>query len=229
MTADVLTAREGQIAIVTLNRPDAMNAMDNSMRRNLMITLDDLARSTDIRAVVLTGAGKAFCSGSDLKGRSPADWDTTVRQLPPSSTGRGRPSPPLPSAHGGGRFRSRRSVVPNRETLHARKKTKCGGSSPQCTHMVRLRTGGVLSVSRYLRPIRVPGTRRCFRPSWPARPPTEIVATSALRTARFKPRKVASPAWAGPSALITLGQVEYLFCDKRQYELLGHRRDARQQ
>jgi 2-(1,2-epoxy-1,2-dihydrophenyl)acetyl-CoA isomerase len=76
---DVLTVRRGAVATVTLNRPDAMNAVDNSMRRNLMAALDDLARSTEVRAVVLTGAGKAFCSGADLKSAA-ANPDTSLRR-----------------------------------------------------------------------------------------------------------------------------------------------------
>ncbi len=58
--------REGQIAIVTLNRPDAGNALDF----RLMVEVDDAMRvvgeDTDVRAVVLTGAGKNFCTGVDL-------------------------------------------------------------------------------------------------------------------------------------------------------------------
>jgi 2-(1,2-epoxy-1,2-dihydrophenyl)acetyl-CoA isomerase len=79
MTNDVVTTREGRIAVVTLNRPEAMNAVDTSMRRNLMTALDELARSTEVRAVVLTGAGKAFCAGADLKSAA-ANPDTGLRR-----------------------------------------------------------------------------------------------------------------------------------------------------
>jgi 2-(1,2-epoxy-1,2-dihydrophenyl)acetyl-CoA isomerase len=58
--------REGQVAIVTLNRPDAGNALDF----RLMVEVDDAMRvvgeDADVRAVVLTGAGKNFCTGVDL-------------------------------------------------------------------------------------------------------------------------------------------------------------------
>jgi 2-(1,2-epoxy-1,2-dihydrophenyl)acetyl-CoA isomerase len=67
MTDDVLVSIADRVALVTLNRPDAMNAVDQGMRRNLLGAFGDLARSPDVRAVVLTGAGRAFCSGSDLK------------------------------------------------------------------------------------------------------------------------------------------------------------------
>jgi len=79
MTSDVVTTREGQVAVVTLNRPDAMNAIDTGMRRSLLGALDELARSTEIRTVVLTGAGKAFCSGADLKSAA-ANPDTSMRR-----------------------------------------------------------------------------------------------------------------------------------------------------
>jgi 2-(1,2-epoxy-1,2-dihydrophenyl)acetyl-CoA isomerase len=67
MASDVVTSHEGRVAVVTLNRPEAMNAIDAGMRKNLLASFDELARSADIRAVILTGAGKAFCSGADLK------------------------------------------------------------------------------------------------------------------------------------------------------------------
>jgi len=79
MTDDVVTTCEGRVATITLSRPDAMNAVDNSMRRNLNAALDEVARSAEVRAVVLTGAGKAFCSGADLKSAA-ANPDTSLRR-----------------------------------------------------------------------------------------------------------------------------------------------------
>lgn len=68
MASDVLLqAREGEVVILTLNRPEKRNAMTVPMLTALRDTFRALAGATDVRAVILTGAGKAFCSGLDLK------------------------------------------------------------------------------------------------------------------------------------------------------------------
>ena len=54
-------------AILTLNRPAAMNALSRQLRQELTSALDDLARDESIRVLILTGAGRAFCAGVDLK------------------------------------------------------------------------------------------------------------------------------------------------------------------
>ncbi|MFF0487964.1 enoyl-CoA hydratase [Nocardia sp. NPDC004068] len=57
-----------QIALVTLNRPDRMNAMAFDVMIPLRETLESVAADNDVRVVVLTGAGHGFCSGADLQG-----------------------------------------------------------------------------------------------------------------------------------------------------------------
>jgi 2-(1,2-epoxy-1,2-dihydrophenyl)acetyl-CoA isomerase len=79
MASDVLVTHLDRVATVTLNRPEAMNAVDLSMRRNLLAAFDELARAPELRAVVLTGAGKSFCAGSDLKSAA-ANPDSTPRR-----------------------------------------------------------------------------------------------------------------------------------------------------
>ena len=59
--------RTGAAARVVLNRPERMNAWSNALSRDLLEVLGDLAADDAVRAVMLTGAGKAFCSGADLK------------------------------------------------------------------------------------------------------------------------------------------------------------------
>ncbi len=59
--------RTGAAATIMLNRPQRMNAWSNAMSRDLLEVLRDVGADDDIRAVMLTGAGKAFCSGADLK------------------------------------------------------------------------------------------------------------------------------------------------------------------
>jgi enoyl-CoA hydratase len=63
--------RSEGIAIVTLNRPEAMNALDTQLLGRLQRVFRDL----DARVVVLTGAGRAFCTGADLKARAEMDGD----------------------------------------------------------------------------------------------------------------------------------------------------------
>jgi enoyl-CoA hydratase len=60
-------SRDG-IALVTLNRPERLNALTHAMVAELHGTLDEIARDRDCRVVVLTGAGRGFCAGLDLKG-----------------------------------------------------------------------------------------------------------------------------------------------------------------
>ncbi|MFI8851495.1 enoyl-CoA hydratase-related protein [Streptomyces sp. 891-h] len=55
------------LATVTLNRPDAMNALDNGTKTALRDTLQRAAADDGVRAVLLTGSGRAFCVGQDLK------------------------------------------------------------------------------------------------------------------------------------------------------------------
>jgi 2-(1,2-epoxy-1,2-dihydrophenyl)acetyl-CoA isomerase len=57
--------RDG-VATVTLNRPDAMNALDDELKTALRDTLAAAAQDPDVRAVLLTGSGRAFCAGQDL-------------------------------------------------------------------------------------------------------------------------------------------------------------------
>jgi enoyl-CoA hydratase/carnithine racemase len=59
------------VALVTLNRPP-VNALSREMRRQIVATFDEISEREDIRCAVLTGAGKVFCSGADLKDRPDA-------------------------------------------------------------------------------------------------------------------------------------------------------------
>jgi 2-(1,2-epoxy-1,2-dihydrophenyl)acetyl-CoA isomerase len=63
--AEVETRREGAVLTITLNRPDVLNAFNEEMHLGLTAALEE-ARSADVRAVVLTGAGRGFCVGQDL-------------------------------------------------------------------------------------------------------------------------------------------------------------------
>ena len=65
--ATVRVEREGAVATIVLDRPDAMNAQTAASRRELIGRLREAARDAEVRAVVLTGAGRAFCAGQDLR------------------------------------------------------------------------------------------------------------------------------------------------------------------
>ena len=63
---------ENQVAWITLNRPDARNAVNDAMREELIAVFTDARTNPDVRALVLTGAGKGFCTGADLSRRGGA-------------------------------------------------------------------------------------------------------------------------------------------------------------
>jgi enoyl-CoA hydratase len=63
----VLTERRGNVLLITLNRPDARNAVNLALAEGVAAALDELDASDDLSVGILTGAGKAFCAGMDLK------------------------------------------------------------------------------------------------------------------------------------------------------------------
>jgi 2-(1,2-epoxy-1,2-dihydrophenyl)acetyl-CoA isomerase len=80
--AELQLARDGDIAILTLDNPARLNPISHTLQASLVQALADLAADTSVRALVLTGAGRAFCSGADLasgisapdpQGRSPGN------------------------------------------------------------------------------------------------------------------------------------------------------------
>ena len=60
-------SRSGAVTTVTLNRPEARNALDLVMRRELTAVLDEIEADAEARVLILTGAGGHFCSGGDVK------------------------------------------------------------------------------------------------------------------------------------------------------------------
>ncbi|MCO8272539.1 enoyl-CoA hydratase-related protein [Actinoplanes sp. TRM 88003] len=67
MTDSLLVDRNGAVVTLTLNRPDAMNALTVELKEALRDTLASLESDKSCRAIVLAGAGKAFCVGQDLR------------------------------------------------------------------------------------------------------------------------------------------------------------------
>jgi enoyl-CoA hydratase len=96
MTDVLLVEVTDRVATVTLNRPEARNALDRDLRRSLRHRMADLDADDEIDAVVLTGADPAFCAGLDLKelaGGGDALQETGATGAVPA-TGRG-PLPPM--------------------------------------------------------------------------------------------------------------------------------------
>ncbi|HZY95978.1 MAG TPA: enoyl-CoA hydratase [Candidatus Cybelea sp.] len=64
---EIKVAREGDVAVVTLNRPEKRNALSLQMMRELGAALAEIARDPQARVVILRGEGPAFCAGHDLR------------------------------------------------------------------------------------------------------------------------------------------------------------------
>ena len=76
MTYDNLTVRrEERVAVVTLNRPEKLNALSGALSRELLAVTEELRADDDVWVVVYTGAGRGFCSGADLTGGARPDSD----------------------------------------------------------------------------------------------------------------------------------------------------------
>lgn len=76
-TNDLLAEIQDGVGILTLNRPEARNAMTGEMNAALQSMLAKFELDIDVRCIVLTGAGKGFCAGGDVKGMA-ASGDGTV-------------------------------------------------------------------------------------------------------------------------------------------------------
>ena len=79
MTAEaVLYSKNQNVGIITLNRPERLNAINKDLLKGLIENLETARQDKDIVSVILTGAGRAFCAGEDLKetsaGKSFEDW-----------------------------------------------------------------------------------------------------------------------------------------------------------
>jgi 2-(1,2-epoxy-1,2-dihydrophenyl)acetyl-CoA isomerase len=88
--AEVLLDITEGVATVTFNRPEAMNAMDTPSKTLLLAALRQVADDPEVRCVVLTGLGRAFCVGQDLRehisllsSRDPALWSTVPEHYNP--------------------------------------------------------------------------------------------------------------------------------------------------
>jgi len=75
----ILLKKEAHIATLTMNRPDKMNALTRKMLLEMVDAVGDVAQDRDIRVMILTGAGKVFCSGADISG---GGWESGLAGAP---------------------------------------------------------------------------------------------------------------------------------------------------
>ena len=67
MSEEILRERRGRILVITINRPEARNAVNLAVSQGLADAVDELDDSDDLSVAIITGAGGNFCSGMDLK------------------------------------------------------------------------------------------------------------------------------------------------------------------
>lgn len=84
-TNEVLTERQGPVLLLTLNRPDHLNAWTSVMQRQYFEVLTNAEQDPEIRVVIVTGAGRAFCAGTDLTAPVALDADTYASDRGPIS------------------------------------------------------------------------------------------------------------------------------------------------
>lgn len=77
----VIRQNQGQCAVLTLNRPDVLNAISDTLLDEFDTHLDQIASDNTCRAIVITGNGRAFCAGSDLSGKHAADPEIRIRRM----------------------------------------------------------------------------------------------------------------------------------------------------
>ena len=108
-TEILLVQDDGPVRTLTLNRPDVFNAFDDALTRAMQGALRDAARDASVRAIVLTGAGRAFSSGQDLAslkdrfaaGETPAYKQDLERRYNPIITAiAGLEKPVIPAVNG---------------------------------------------------------------------------------------------------------------------------------
>ena len=82
-TDDLLARVEDGVATLTMNRPERRNALSDPMLEGMALALRDAEHADDVRCVVLTGAGGAFCAGGDVKGMAGEDVPGRRRAVGP--------------------------------------------------------------------------------------------------------------------------------------------------
>jgi len=99
----IRTETSGAVLTITLNRPESLNALNAAMRRELLSAIRAAGKDESVRAVVITGEGRGFCSGADLRG-GPAEREfrrvVTAEYNPLISAIRELPKPVIAAVNG---------------------------------------------------------------------------------------------------------------------------------
>ena len=149
LTQEVLTEVEDGILIVTINRPEAKNAMNKAAAEGISAAMDRLEAEDDLRVAILTGAGGTFCSGMDLKG--------FLRGERPSVEGRGfgalsqwTPSKPVIAAVDGYALAGGMELALSCDLIVANSGAKFG--IPEAKRGLAAAAGGLIKLPRQIPP-----------------------------------------------------------------------------
>lgn len=85
---DLLARVEGKVGVIAFNRPDRRNALSTGIYNGFAKVLPEMADDPDIRVVMVTGNGGAFCAGGDVKGMNESNQSAAPREESPGSDGR---------------------------------------------------------------------------------------------------------------------------------------------
>src|SRR4030042_2152309 len=77
----VLYTKEDDIGIITLNRPEKLNALTHDMLHRLNSIIEDIKRDDKVRAVILTGVGRTFSAGTDISGEVPQTAEIEIKLM----------------------------------------------------------------------------------------------------------------------------------------------------
>ena len=110
---DVIVSVEDGIGTIILNRPDKLNSFANQMRQEMVAAVAELAGNDAVRVIVITGAGRGFCTGADvtyLKEIVDTQNDTALRELVDAGRAvvtsiRSAPQPVIASINGPAAYR----------------------------------------------------------------------------------------------------------------------------
>lgn len=147
--AEVLTEVDGNVLVVTINRPEAKNAMNKAAAEGIAAAMDRLEAENDLRCAILTGAGGTFCSGMDLKG--------FLRGESPSIPGRGfgglsqwTPKKPIIAAVDGYALAGGMELAMSCDLIVASSTSKFG--IPEAKRGLVAAAGGVIKLPRQIPP-----------------------------------------------------------------------------
>ena len=104
MAEEILYENRGQVALVTINRPESRNAINHAVREGLRIAWERFEHDKEARVAILTGAGTAFCAGADLKEMAQTKLGALPRSFLPILNVNVRATKPVIAAVNGGAY-----------------------------------------------------------------------------------------------------------------------------